>query len=105
MNVANGYLESAITVLIPMLIRIHIRDQALGSFTNHDIRQCLSRLARENCVHRTKETDRDRDRNSAAARGAAAMEGEESAAAVPDPGFVLDAASGLYYHARFAFVS
>jgi hypothetical protein len=26
MNVANGYLESAITVLIPMLIRIHIRD-------------------------------------------------------------------------------
>jgi hypothetical protein len=56
-------------------------------------------------VHRTKETDRDRDRNSAAARGAAAMEGEESAAAVPDPGFVLDAASGLYYHARFAFVS
>jgi hypothetical protein len=51
-------------------------------------------------VHRTKETDRDRDRNSAAA-----MEGEESAAAVPDPGFVLDAASGLYYHARFALVS
>jgi len=56
-------------------------------------------------VHRTKGTNRDRDRNSAAARGAGAMEGEESAAAVPDPGFVLDAASGLYYHARFAFVS
>jgi hypothetical protein len=41
------------------------------------------------------------------------MKGEESAV-VPDPRFVLDAASGLYYHARvlvrnplkdFAFVS
>ncbi|CAM6028713.1 unnamed protein product [Sphagnum balticum] len=31
------------------------------------------------------------------------MEGEESAAAVPDPGFVLDAASGLYYHASSGF--
>ncbi|CAM6050481.1 unnamed protein product [Sphagnum compactum] len=31
------------------------------------------------------------------------MEGEESAVAVPDPGFVLDAASGLYYHASSGF--
>jgi len=31
------------------------------------------------------------------------MEGEESATAVPDPGFVLDAASGLYYHASSGF--
>lgn len=55
------------------------------------------------CTELKRQTETER--NSAAARGAAAMEDEESAAAVPDPGFVLDAASGLYYHARFAFVS
>jgi hypothetical protein len=50
----------------------------------------------------TRETEREthRQRQIVGVR-AAAMKGEESAV-VPDPRFILDAASGLYYHARDA---
>jgi hypothetical protein len=46
------------------------------------------------------EIERDTDRQIVGVR-AAAMKGKESAV-VPDPRFVLDAASSLYYHARDA---
>ncbi len=48
----------------------------------------------------TREIERETHRHRQIV-GAGAMKGEESAV-VPDPRFVLDPASGLYYHARDA---
>jgi len=62
----------------------------------------LSHSRKKRCVCGTREIERGTHRHRQIVGGrAVAMKGEESAV-VPDPRFVLVAASGLYYHARDA---